>query len=98
MLLKADSFYALLVISTILGYFKALVVTNYILVIAEYCSRKCPEKLPSAASYNMITTGLTVLTLGQFLSWIRGEFGSYAVSFCAQNFFIYLVYVVWSIL
>lgn len=96
-LLISSGFYYLLVISAIFGYFKALIVTNFMLVLAEYCSEKCPGKLSSAVSFNMMSSGLGVIFLGQFLGWSRVVVNDYAITFSLQNIFIYLVCIVWSL-
>lgn len=49
------------------GYIRAMSVVNQNLTISEYCP---DSKLPAAIGLNMVTKGLIVLSVGQFLGKI----------------------------
>lgn len=95
LLLKARHFSWLLAVSALLGYFKALSASNFMLTMAEYCGRRCPGKVSSAVSMSLMSSGLAMVSLGQLFGWLRGVFGSYSITFCAENAVVYLICVVW---
>lgn len=77
------------------GYFKALVMVNQGLVVSQYCALKAPGSLPGALGLLMLTRGLCIITIGQFLGWIRDFSGSYSLCLHVQNIFILLVVFLW---
>lgn len=50
--------------SILCGYIRAMSVVNQNLAVSEYCH---DSKLPAALGLNMVTKGLIVLSVGQFL-------------------------------
>lgn len=54
----------LIIMSAIYGYVRAATVVNQNLTISEYTSQ---DKLAGALGLNMITKGILVITVGQFL-------------------------------
>lgn len=95
MLIEARHFSWLLAVSALLGYFRALTGSNFMLMMAEYCGRRCPGKVSSAVSMSLMSSGLAMVTLGQFFGWLRGAFESYSLTFCAENAVVYLICGVW---
>lgn len=82
----------LIVISAIYGYVRAATVVNQNLTISEYASQ---DKLSSALSLNMIAKGMFVMSIGQFLGWIRDYTGSYTICLHAQNILLVIVIALW---
>lgn len=95
LLIEINHVYLVFVVSILLGYFKAFISVHYMLVISEYCSVKCPEKLAKAVSLNMIITGIFTLTFGHLLGFIRDLVNDYAVCFHVENLFLLIVLIVW---
>lgn len=96
-LAELTNYTALLVTCAFFGYFRALTVVNQVMTISEYCARWCPEKLPGALGLNMIIKGITAITIGPFLGWIRDLTLSYNASLHAQNILLTIVMIVWVI-
>lgn len=85
--------YQLIIMSAIYGYVRAATVVNQNLTISEYTSQ---DKLAGAIGLNMVTKGILVMTVGQFLGWIRDYTGSYPVCLHAQNVLLIIVIVMWT--
>lgn len=59
-----STFYMVVVASILAGYFRAATVINQNLTISEHCD---DAKLPAGLGLNMVTKGVFVLSVGQFL-------------------------------
>ncbi len=77
------------------GYFKAWMFVNQGLVVSRYCEVNAPGSLPGALGLLMLSRGLCIITIGQFLGYIRDFSGSYSVCLHIQNLFIFLVVILW---
>ncbi|XP_031622825.1 monocarboxylate transporter 12 [Contarinia nasturtii] len=83
---------SLIIMSALYGYVRAATVVNQNLTISEYTSQ---DKLASALSLTMIMKGVFVMTLGQFLGWIRDYTGSYSICLHVQNILLIIVIIIW---
>lgn len=63
-LAEQETFQWVIVGSIFCGYIRAMSVVNQNLTVSEYCQE---SKLPAALGLNMVTKGLIVLSVGQFL-------------------------------
>lgn len=82
----------LFVISGLYGYIRAATVVNQNLCVSEHCSQ---EKLAGALGLVMIAKGISVISLGQLLGWVRDLTGSYRFSLHMQNVLLVLVVLFW---
>lgn len=97
-ILAEQTNYTLVLITCIFfGYFRALTVVSQILTISEFCTKRYPEKLPGALGLNMIIKGISVITIGELLGWIRDLSGSYTISLHSQNILLSIVMIVWIV-
>lgn len=96
-LAEQTNYAVLIVVCAFFGYFRALVVVNQVLTIAEFCTKRYPQKLPAALGINMIIKGVSVITIGELLGWIRDLSGSYTVSLHSQNILLSVVLIVWIV-
>lgn len=65
-LAEQKTFEWVIVGSILCGYIRAMSVVNQNLAVSEYCHEH-ESKLPAALGLNMVTKGLVVLSVGQFL-------------------------------
>lgn len=65
-LAEQETFQWVIVGSILCGYIRAMSVVNQNLTVSEYCQEH-ESKLPAALGLNMVTKGLVVLSVGQFL-------------------------------
>ncbi|XP_055691095.1 monocarboxylate transporter 12 [Lutzomyia longipalpis] len=79
---------SLLIISAVYGYIRAATVVNQNLCVSEHCSQ---EKLAGALGLVMIAKGISVITLGQLLGWLRDLTSSYRFSLHMQNALLVVV-------
>lgn len=91
MALQSD-YMTLIVASAITGYIRATTVVNINLTIAEYVSQ---EQVPCALGLNMVNKGLTVITVGHFLGWVRDYTDSFELGIHVSSLVLLLVYVMW---
>lgn len=63
-LAEQETFQWVVIGSILCGYIRAMSVVNQNLTVSEYCHE---SKLPAALGLNMVTKGLVVLSVGQFL-------------------------------
>lgn len=96
-LAELTNYYALLVTCAFFGYFRALCVVNQLLALSEFCTKSYPEKLPGALGLNMVMKGITVITIGPVLGWIRDLTASYTLSLHSQNILLSIVMIVWTV-
>uniref|UniRef100_A0A1L8DED4 Putative monocarboxylate transporter n=1 Tax=Nyssomyia neivai TaxID=330878 RepID=A0A1L8DED4_9DIPT len=82
----------LLIISAIYGYIRAATVVNQNLCVSEHCSQ---DKLPGALGIVMVAKGISVITLGQLLGWIRDITGSYRFALHMQNVLLIVIVLFW---
>ncbi|XP_044734933.1 monocarboxylate transporter 12-B-like [Chrysoperla carnea] len=87
-----DEYVMIIICSLITGYIRAGTVVNQNLTISEYCSQ---DQLPYALGLNMVNKGLVVITLGQFLGWLRDYSGSFQISIYVSNLFLIFVFIMW---
>ncbi|XP_067631389.1 monocarboxylate transporter 14 [Eurosta solidaginis] len=83
----------IIVMAIFIGMSKSATVLNNNLAISSHCR---PEKLPGGLGLNMIAKGVLVITVGQFLGWIRDYTHSYILSLHAQNILLLLVVLLWA--
>ena len=84
---------SIIVMSVFTGMTKSATVLNNNLTISGHCR---PEKLAGGLGLNMIAKGIIVITIGQFLGWIRDYTDSYVVCLHAQNTLLLFVILVWT--
>ncbi|XP_059609274.1 monocarboxylate transporter 12 isoform X2 [Phlebotomus argentipes] len=83
---------SLLIISGLYGYIRAATVVNQNLCVSEHCTQ---EKLAGALGLVMIAKGISVISLGQLLGWVRDVTGSYRFSLHMQNVLLVIVVIFW---
>lgn len=96
-LAEQTNYTVVIVTCAFFGYFRALTVVNQVMTISEFCTEWYPQKLAGALGLNMIIKGISVITVGELLGWIRDLSGSYAVSLHSQNILLSIVMIVWII-
>lgn len=96
-LAELTSYTALVITCAFFGYFRALVVVNQVLAVSEFITKSSPEKLPGALGLNMVIKGLSVVTIGPILGWIRDLTNSYTMSLHSQNILLSVVMIVWVV-
>lgn len=96
-LAELTDFTSLVVVCGFFGYFRAFVIVNQLLSVSEFCSKHYPEKLACALGLNQIIKGVSVITLGQLLGWIRDLTQSYTISFHIQNILLSIVMITWIV-
>lgn len=96
-LAEQTNFTLLIITCAFFGYFRALTVVNQVLTVSEFCTKWYPQKLPGALGLNMIIKGISVITIGELLGWIRDVSGSYQISLHTQNILLSLVMIVWIV-
>src|SRR5690349_7916842 len=70
-LAELNDYTSLIFACAFFGYCRALTVVNQALTISEFCSKNCQEKLAGALGLNMLIKGLSVITIGQLLGYVR---------------------------
>jgi MFS family permease len=96
-LAEQTNYISVLVTCVFFGYFRALSVVNASLTISEFCVKWYPEKLPGALGLTMIIKGVSVVTIGELLGWIRDLSSSYTTILHSQNILLSIVMIVWIV-
>ncbi|KAL0279201.1 UNVERIFIED_CONTAM: hypothetical protein PYX00_000808 [Menopon gallinae] len=87
--------YPALAIACFVGIVRSAVICNFNLCVADQTS---PEKLPSALGLFMVIRGLSVLTLGPLIGYVRDYTESYALTLhVVSAFFLLLPFLLWLI-
>ncbi|XP_026476204.1 uncharacterized protein LOC113381602, partial [Ctenocephalides felis] len=92
LLAEQKSYTGLIAISALCGYVRAATVVNQNLVLSEHCKA---SRLPAALGLGMCVKGAFVITIGQFLGWLRDYTGSYSLCIHAQNILLILIVITW---
>jgi hypothetical protein len=82
----------LLVMSSIYGFGRSMVVVNRNIAISEQVRM---HQVPAAVGLGMLTMGIIVPPTGYFLGWIRDYTGSFVASITAQNLLLVVLLITW---
>lgn len=91
-LAESNNYHIVLLISAFYGCAKSATILNNNLIISAYCT---PDKLPGGLGLNMISKGIIVVIIGQFLGWLRDYTKSYVRCLHMQNFLVSIVIISW---
>lgn len=89
------NYIAVIMASGLCGFFRSTIVVNQNLVVSEYC-KEDESKLPAALGLNMVMKGISIISIGQLLGWIRDYTGSYYLCIYAQNSLLGVIIALWT--
>lgn len=91
------SYNYMLIVCSVYGYFRAVVLVNQVLSLSEHCAKYYPERFPGALGLNLVFNGFAVLIFGRMFGLFRDKFSDYSYTFYFHDAFVMFILFIWLI-